>query len=552
MTRREFLDFSARAGLAGAVLGSSSLRLSASPKSSVHFSQESVSPAPQPFPVKPFAWEEVTIDEVQRQFSEKQISSLSLTRAYLGRVEQLDRKGPRLGSVLELNPDAELLARQADTERKSGRVRCPLHGVPVLVKDNLDTHDRMATSAGSLALTGWHPPRDSVVVERLRAAGAVILGKSNLSEWANFRGSNSISGWSGRGGLTRNPYALDRNPSGSSSGSGVAVSANLCTVAIGTETDGSIVSPASVNGLVGVKPTVGLVSGTGIVPIASSQDTAGPLARTVRDAALLLGVIAGKDPHDSATASIPSDMSFDFTHGLTRDALRGARLGVVRQFFGFHPVAERLMQGVLEQLKALGAELIDPVELPNGAERDRAEFEVLLYEFKAELNAYLGALPSGMAVRSLTELIAFNEAHRAEELKWFGQETLIKAEAKGPLTEPAYREALATCRRISRDEGIDAVMKQHRLDALIAPTGGPACLTDMLVGDTEIGGSTSPAAVAGYPAVTVPSALWRGLPIGLTFFGRPWSEAKLLGLAFAWEQATKIRTLPRFYPTLPI
>ncbi len=552
MNRREFLDKAVRTGLAGAVFGSSTLRLSGSPTSSDHFSPESETPAPKPYPVKPFAWEEVTIDELQRQFTDRKTSSLALTRAYLGRIEQLDRHGPRLGSVLELNPDAEALAHQADSERKVGHVRGPLHGVPVLVKDNLDTQDRMATSAGSLALASWHPPQDSFVVARLRSAGAIILGKSNLSEWANFRGSNSVSGWSGRGGLTRNPYALDRNPSGSSSGSGAAVSANLCTVAIGTETDGSIVSPASVNGLVGVKPTVGLVSGTGIIPIASSQDTAGPLARTVRDAALLLGVIAGRDPRDSATALIPSDLSFDFTRGLKRDALRGARLGVARQFFGFHPTVERLMHGVLDQLKTLGAELIDPVELPNGAERDRAEFEVLLYEFKSELNTYLGSLPLGMGVRSLAELIAFNEAHRAEELKWFGQETLIKAEAKGPLTEPAFREALATCRRISRDEGIDAVMTEHRLDALIAPTGGPACITDLLVGDTEIGGSTSPAAVAGYPAVTVPSALWRGLPIGLTFFGRAWSEAKLLGYAFAWEQASKVRTVPRFYPTLPI
>ncbi len=552
MTRREFFHLSVRAGLAGAFLGPASLRLSASPTSSVHFSSESVTPAPKPYPVRPFAWEEVTIDELQRQFGDRKTSSLALTRGYLGRIEQLDRHGPRLGSVLELNPDAEASAHQADAERRAGHLRGLLHGVPVLVKDNLETHDRMATSAGSLALAGWHPPEDSFVVARLRAAGAIILGKSNLSEWANFRGSNSVSGWSGRGGLTRNPYALDRNPSGSSSGSGAAVSANLCMAAIGTETDGSITSPSSVNGLVGVKPTVGLVSRAGIIPIASSQDTAGPMTRTVRDAALLLGVIAGRDSRDSATGSIPSDLSFDFTRGLKRDALRGARLGVAHQFFGFHPTVERLMRGVLNQLKALGAELIDPVELPNGAERDRAEFEVLLYEFKTELNRYLGALPPGMPVRSIADLIAFNDTHRTEELKWFGQETLIKAEAKGPLTEPAYREALATCRRISRDEGIDAVMNHHRLDALIAPTSGPACITDLLIGDTEIGGSTSPAAVAGYPAVTVPSALWRGLPVGLTFFGLPWSEAKLLGLAFAWEQASRIRTVPRFYPTLPI
>jgi len=550
MNRRQFLGTSSAAAVAAAaaaVPATFSLGLAASGNR-----RDVPSPSPSPYQPRPFALEEATLAQLQHGLAAGAHSSLALTRAYLRRIEELDRQGPTLRSVMELNPDAEAIARQLDSERKAGRVRGPLHGIPVLVKDNLDTHDRMVTSAGSLALEQSRPLQDSFVVARLREAGAVLLGKTNLSEWANFRGSNSISGWSGRGGLTRNPYVLDRNPSGSSSGTGAAVSANLCAVGIGTETDGSILSPSNVNGLVGVKPTVGLVSRAGIVPISASQDTAGPMCRSVRDAAVVLGVMAGRDPRDPATSAIPSDLSLDFTAGLDSQGLRGARLGVVREFFSFHPAAERLTNGVLDQLRELGAELIDPVELPGAAARDRAEFEVLLYEFKDGLNTYLRGLPASVPVRSLADVIAFNEAHRDRELAWFGQETMIKAEARGPLTEAAYREAVATCRRVSRVEGIDAVMARHRLDALIAPTGGPAWMTDTLTGDSGIGGSTSPAAVAGYPSVTVPATLWRGLPLGLSFFGTAWSEARLLRLAHAFEQAVGARRPPRFYPTLPL
>jgi amidase len=548
MNRRQFLGTSsAAAAAAAAVPATFSLGLAAPGNR-----RDTHSPSPGPYQPRPFALEEVTLTQLQHGLAAGAHSSLSLTRAYLRRIEELDRQGPTLRSVMELNPDAEAIARQLDSERKAGRVRGPLHGIPVLVKDNLDTHDRMVTSAGSLALEQSRPLQDSFVVARLREAGAVLLGKTNLSEWANFRGSNSISGWSGRGGLTRNPYVLDRNPSGSSSGTGAAVSANLCAVGIGTETDGSILSPSNVNGLVGVKPTVGLVSRAGIVPISASQDTAGPMCRSVRDAAVVLGVMAGRDPRDPATSAIPSDLSLDFAAGLDSQGLRGARLGVVREFFSFHPAVERLMNGVLDHLRELGAELIDPVELPGAAARDRAEFEVLLYEFKDGLNTYLRGLPASVPVRSLADVIAFNEAHRDRELAWFGQETMIKAEARGPLTEAAYREAVATCRRVSRMEGIDAVMARHRLDALIAPTGGPAWMTDTLTGDSGIGGSTSPAAVAGYPSVTVPATLWRGLPLGLSFFGTAWSEARLLRLAHAFEMAVGARRPPRFYPTLPL
>lgn len=550
MNRRQFLGTTAKAVATGVTAYASASSFTSEVSSAGL--RDSTSPPPHPYRPRPFALEEASLTHLQQGLSAGALSSLSLTRAYLRRIEELDRQGPTLRSVIELNPDAEAIARQLDTERKRGRVRGPLHGIPVLVKDNLDTHDRMVTSAGSLALENSRPSQDSFVVARLREAGAVLLGKTNLSEWANFRGSNSISGWSGRGGRTRNPYALDRNPSGSSSGTGTAVSANLCAVGIGTETDGSITSPSNVNGLVGVKPTVGLVSRSGIVPISSSQDTAGPMCRSVRDAAILLGIIAGRDPQDAATSAIPAGMKFDFTAEFDPKGLRGARLGVVREYFSFHPAVERLMNGVLGHLKELGAVLIDPVELPEAGARDRAEFEVLLYEFKAGLNAYLGGLPASVPVRTLADVIAFNEAHRDRELSWFGQETMIKAETKGPLTETAYLEALATCRRVSRVEGIDAVMSKHRLDALIAPTGGPAWLTDMLTGDSGVGGSTTPAAVAGYPSVTVPATQWRGLPMGLSFFGAAWSEARLLGLAHAFELATGARHPPRFYPTLPV
>ncbi len=500
--------------------------------------------------VKPFELDEITVGELQDGLNRGRFTSRDLVKKYLARIAELDSHGPSLRSVIELNPDALSIAAALDAEFKAGHRRGPLHGIPVLIKDNIDTHDRMMTTAGSLALLGSIPPRDSAVATRLRAAGAVILGKTNLSEWANFRGANSVSGWSGRGGQTRNPYALDRNPSGSSSGSGAAVAANLCAVAVGTETDGSILSPSSVNGLVGVKPTVGLISRTGIIPISVSQDTAGPMARTVTDAAILLGVLAGPDPADLATASIPAGMPQDFTRTLDPKALRGARLGIAREYSEFHPAVKRAFESHLALLKSLGAELIDPVELPNGGDRDRAENEILHFEFKAGINAYLATLGPAAPVRTLKDLIVFNETHRDVELRWFGQEEFLRSEARGPLTDPAYLQALAVARRVARDEGIDGVMLKHNLDALIAPTTGPASLTDWVLGDYGSGGSTSPAAVAGYPSVTVPAGQILGLPFGLSFFGRAWTEARLLSLAFAFEQATHFRRPPKFISTI--
>jgi amidase len=496
--------------------------------------------------VKSFGMEELTIAQLQALVDCRKASAVSLTKKYLARIEAIDRLGPRLNAVIELNPDALAIASELDKERLAKGRRGPLHGIPVLIKDNIDTHDRMTTTAGSLALKGSIPPRDSFVVERLRAAGAVLLGKTNLSEWANFRGSLSTSGWSGRGGQTRNPYALDRNPSGSSSGSAVAVSTNLCAVAVGTETDGSILSPSSFNGIVGIKPTLGLVSRSGIIPIAHSQDTAGPMGRTVSDAAILLGVLAGADPYDPATAQSSTKAHQDYTRFLDPKGLRGSRLGVARNFFGFHPKVDELMESALAEIKRCGAELIDPVPITKPAELESAEIEVLRYEMKADMNAYLARLGPNAPVHTLKDIIEFNEQHRNEELRWFGQEELIKSEAKGPLTERAYVEALATCRRFSRTEGIDRALVEHRLDALIAPTSSPAHVTDWLLGDHGLGDSTTPAAVAGYPSITVPAGLVYGLPVGISFFGAAWSEPTLLRIAFGFEQATKARRPPRF------
>jgi amidase len=422
----------------------------------------------------------------------------------------------------------------------------------VLIKDNIDTADRMATTAGSLALVGSKPTADAFLVQQLRAAGAVILGKTNLSEWANIRSSRSTSGWSGRGGLTRNPYALDRNTSGSSSGSAVAVSASLCAVAVGTETDGSIVSPSSINGIVGIKPTVGLVSQTGIIPISHTQDTAGPMGRTVRDATILLGGLAGIDGQDGATKAGKGKTLSEYTSALVPGGLKGARIGVVRKYFGFHADVDEVMKDVLEVLKREGAVLVDPADIPTLGKFESDEFTVLLYELKADMKAYLDRVGASAQVHSLKDIIEFNEQHKETEMPYFGQEVFLKADAKGGLASKEYREALKKCRELSRAKGIDAVMDKHKLDALLAPTESPAWITDLVLGDHFIGGSSTAAAVAGYPSITVPAGFVFGLPVGVSFFGRAWSEATLIRLAYGFEQATKVRRPPRFLPTAEV
>jgi len=465
------------------------------------------------------AVEELTLAQIAAGFAHGKFSSRQLTRAYLERIERLDRSGPMLRAVIETNPQALEASASLDQERRAGKIRGPLHGVPILIKDNIETADRMMTTAGSLALEGGYAPDDAPLVARLRAAGAVILGKSNLSEWANFRSTHSSSGWSGRGGQCRNPYALDRTPSGSSSGSAVAVAANMCAAAVGSETDGSIVSPASTNGIVGLKPTVGLVSRSGIVPISHSQDTAGPLARSVRDAALLLGIMSGKDPKDAASIAVGERFETDYTQYLNDDGLRGARLGIARKFFEGNAPMNRFLDNAIVLLQRAGATIVDPADLAEHGGWIAPEQEVLLYEFKADLNSYLARLPSHFVVRSLAELIRFNESHAADELRLFDQELLRQAESRGNLDNAAYRDARAASLRAARD-GIDAVLTEHRLDGIVTLTSGPAWLIDPITGDGDTGGCSSPAAVAGYPHITVPAGQYRGLPVGLSFFGQ--------------------------------
>ena len=552
LSRRELLGTVGGAVLAGVAVGEAALARPAGSDTSNTPDTPAGLGAPA---AKPFELEELAIRDLSAGLASGRWTSQRLVELYVGRIVEVDRVGiggTGTNAIAETNPQALEIAEALDRERKAGKVRGPLHGIPVIVKDNIDTGDRMQTTAGSLALAGSRAGKDAFLVERLRAAGAIVLAKTNLSEWANFRSTRSTSGWSGRGGQVRNPYALDRNPCGSSSGTGSGVSANLAAVGIGTETDGSILCPSSMCGLVGIKPTVGLVSRRGIIPISSTQDTAGPMCRTVADAAILLSAIAGTDLLDPATAA-SAGKAADYTKALDANGLAGARLGVVRKFFGWHPEVDRQMAAVLDLLRQLGAVLVDPVEIPHLGDYDAGEFEIMLYEFKHGLNAYLSALPAGdgpARPRSLAELIEWNRQHAAEEMPWFGQEILEQAEAKGPLTEEAYTKALAENLRLSRGEGLDAALAGQKLDALISPTMGPAYLTDWLNGDHYGGSGTSPCAVAGYPHITVPAGHVHGLPWGLSFMGTAWSEAKLIRFAHGFEQASRARRAPRFLATV--
>ncbi len=535
MDRRKFL--------AAAAVASSSSLLSAAEAvqqthSGAHTSAHSAS----------FELDEISVSQLRARLLDRSLSCEQLAELYLQRMEAVDSSGPALRSVIEVNPDALPIAKSLDAELRQKGPRGPLHGIPILLKDNIETGDKMQTTAGSLALLGDPATRDSFVAERLRAAGAVVLGKTNLSEWANWRSTHSTSGWSGRGGQTKNPYALDRNPCGSSSGSGAAVSANLCAAAIGSETDGSVVCPASMCGIVGIKPTLGLVSRAGIVPIAHSQDTAGPMARSVSDAALLLGALVGVDTRDSATQESAGRSYNDYSQFLDAKGLRGARIGVARQYMNMGPAMTAIMEDCLRVMKEAGAVIVDPADFSTFEAWRETETEVLLYEFKADLNAYLAG--RGAKVKTLEDCIRFNREHARQEMPYFKQELMEQSQAKGPLTEKAYKEALAKNHRLTRKEGIDAVIAKHKLDAIVGPTAGPAWLTDWVGGDRADSGCSSPAAVAGYPHITVPAGFTFGLTIGISFFGGAWSEPTLLKLAYAFEQASHARRKPEFLRTV--
>jgi len=485
-----------------------------------------------------FELNETTVSQLQEKMSSGKLTSEEITQKYLDRIELIDKKGPELRAIIELNPDAVGIARLMDAERKSGKIRGPLHGIPILIKDNIDTGDQMQTSAGSLALVGSPAPDDAIIVRHLREAGAVLLGKTNLSEWANFRSSKSSSGWSGRGGQVRNPFCTDRSPCGSSSGIGAAVSANLCAIGIGTETDGSIVCPSGINGIVGIKPTVGLWSGDGIIPISHSQDTAGPMARTVSDAVVLLGLLVEKDSKNSK--KVP-----DYTQFLDANGLKNARIGIASDFFGFNTEVDKLVTDAIQTLKNGGATIVENLKFENRQEWGKLEWQVLISEFKADLNAYLKTR-SGLKVNSLADLIDFNKKNAEREMRWFGQEIFEEAEKTSGLEEPVYQEALTKVKELTCNKGIDLLMDQHQLDALIAPTNGPAWTIDWVNGDHFGGGSSEPAAISGYPGITVPAGFVHGLPVGISFFGRAWSESTLIKLAYAYEQATKHRKAPGF------
>ncbi len=503
-------------------------------------------------PDSKFELEEVSLSELREGMASGKWTSKQITELYLARIEAINTQGPALRAVIETNPDAVAIAEALDGERRQGKLRGPLHGIPILLKDNIATHDKMTTTAGSLALQGSIPPEDSFVAKQLREAGAVLLGKANLSEWANFRSTRASSGWSGRGRQCRNPYVLDRNPSGSSSGSAVAAAASMCAAAIGSETNGSIVSPASSCGVVGIKPTVGLVSRTRIIPISASQDTAGPMARTVRDAAMVLGAMTGVDPRDPATAASQGKAHTDYTQFLDANGLRGARIGVARSLFGVDPNVDARMEAALAAMKAQGAVIVDPVRMPSSGDYGNAMYEVLLYEFKAGLNAYLADLGPNAPIKSLAEAIAFNERNADKSMPYFGQEIFHQAEAKGPLTDQGYLDARARALRFARDEGLDKTFADNSLDAIVGAGGGPAWLTNLVGGDHFRIGSSAAAAASGYPIVSVPAGDIQGLPVNINFIGKAWSEPTLLKLAYAFEQATKHRKAPQYLPTLEL
>jgi len=501
--------------------------------------------------IPPFEFDEITADDLQQMMESGEHTARSIIEAYLGRLEALDRQGPELRSMIEINPDALAIADELDAERQANGPRGPLHGIPVALKDNLDTHDRMTTTAGSLALEGSIPPRDSFVAERLRAAGAILLGKLNMSEWAYFRGERATSGWSARGGQCKQPLRARPQPCGSSSGSGTAASANLCALTVGTETGGSIMCPSSSNGIVGIKPTVGLWSRSGIIPISHSQDTAGPMTRTVRDAAILLGGAVGVDPRDEATSSSEGNFHTDYAQFCDPAGLQGARIGVARSFTGFDPRVTALFDDAIQAMADAGAVVVDPANLPQAAWNDELPLLLLEYEFKADLNAYLATLGPDAPVRTLAEIIEFNEANAELEMPHFGQERMIASEARGPLTDEAYLNAKRTIQRANREDGIDALMDEHELDAIVAPTRDLPWVTDHIKGDRLDGGSSAgPAAIAGYPDISVPMGFVSGLPAGVSFFGRAWSEPVLIRIAYAYEQATQQRRAPTFAPTL--
>jgi amidase len=496
--------------------------------------------------------EELSLGEIQRRMEGGELTARALVEGSLERIEAIDKAGPSLNSVLELNPEALAIAEALDRERAANGSRGPLHGVPMMLKGNIDAADKMTTTAGSLALEGSSPGQDAFLVSRLRQAGAVILAKTNLSEWANFRSTHSTSGWSSQGGQTRNPHALDRNPCGSSSGSAVAVAANLCTGAVGTETDGSIVCPSHANGIVGIKPTLGLVSRSGIIPIAHSQDTAGPMARSVADAAAMLGAMRGLDPRDPITKYALAASQVDYGQFLDPEGLKGARIGLARVFFGYDSRVDAIIEHAVEHMSRLGATIVDPADVVTPEDFGEAEVGVLLYEFKADLDSYLAGLGPGAPVRSMAEAIAFNEAHADRVMPYFGQERMLAAQEKGPLSSKEYLKARQTCLRLARDEGIYATLRKHNLDAIVAPTGGPAWLTDLVNGDHYGGASSSPAAVAGYPNITVPAGTVVGLPVGISFFSTAYQEPTLIKLAYAFEQATQARVIPQFRPAVDL